>query len=183
MQHVPAIGEIPADVGERAVDELSFLNLSFKVTFGRHLLLFTEPRTIAAFLLGCETAEDYTTRVASVADVLNKIDVGEVMAFEGKRVEGSLNALQAILKREGLLLDEAPLRVLRRIVDIRNSFPIHSGNQKFLTASSELGITYPPESWETAWNQVRYHLWISLKALRLMLSVPATPQGTDPAGT
>lgn len=169
VDHSPVFGDIPADIGERAIDELTFLNLAFKAAFGRTLLRINDPRTVAGILLRCVSAEEFTTRVASVADALNNFDPGEVLDAKGKAMQGPLNRLKGLLEREKCLLDDGPIQVLRRVVDIRNSFPIHSGNEKFIIACRELGLEYPPVDWEKAWNRIRYHFWASLRALRQMI--------------
>lgn len=172
------IGDIPADVGERVVDELTFLNLAFKDAFGRPILRLNDPRTVASLLLPCETESDFTVRVAALADALSNLDVGEVLDEAGKPLQGSLNRLREHFKREDILLDEAPVRVLRSLVELRNSFPIHSGRDKFIASCRELGVPYPIGDWGGAWDRVRYHFWHSLRGLRQM--IPASSEKRSP---
>jgi hypothetical protein len=163
----PKIEAISADIGERAIDELSHLNLAFYKTFGRSLWKSDEPRSSANVVLSCSSQEEFVSGVACIVDILNKFDIGEkVLGSDGKQVTGSLQALQLFLQQKTSLPNEHPIQMLRQIVEIRNSFPIHSGNKQFINACTELGIEFPIRDWARAWNIIRYQFSRSLRLVR-----------------
>jgi hypothetical protein len=101
--------------------------------------------------------------------LLNKIDLGPLSKDIDAQTQGSLNRLGEFLRRKEVLSEDRSIQRLRRVISIRNSFPIHSGNTAFLSACQDLGIHYPPASWSQSWNTLIGSVWSDLRALRLML--------------
>jgi hypothetical protein len=165
------IGEIAEDIAERVVDELQYLTLGFRQAFGHALVRINDPRSVSQILTPCRTQEEFTTKVACLADLFNNLDLSNFDKEIKDDVKGPLNRLEFFLRGRQIPLDERPIRTLKFIVSIRNSFPIHSGNTEFLAACQELQVEYPPTAWEEAWAVVLHKTWRSLRTLRVALPV------------
>jgi hypothetical protein len=163
------IGQIVEDIAERVVDELQYLNLGFRQVFGHALVRINDLRSVSEILTPCRTQEEFTTKVACLADIFNNLDLSNFDKEIKNDVKGQLNRLELFLRGRRVPLDERPIRTLKHIVSIRDSFPIHSGNTKFLAACQELQVEYPPTAWEEAWAVVLHNAWRSLRTLRMAL--------------
>lgn len=163
------IVKVPEDIAERVVDELQYFNFGFRQAFGHALLRINDLRLVSQILTPCRTQEEFTTKVACLADLFNNFDLSNFGKEIKPEVEGALNRLAVFLKGRQVPVDERPIRTLKHIVSIRNSFPIHSGNTKFLAGCQELQVEYPPTSWEEAWAIVLHNAWRSLRTLRMAL--------------
>ncbi len=163
------IGQIVEDIAERVVDELQYLNLGFRQVFDHALVRINDLRSVSQILTPCRTQEEFTTKVACLADIFNNLDLSNFDKEIKDDVKGQLNRLELFLRGRRVPLDERPIRTLKHIVSIRDSFPIHSGNTKFLAACQELQVEYPPTAWEEAWAVVLHNAWRSLRTLRMAL--------------
>ena len=166
---VENIGVVTDDIAERVIDELQYLNLTFRQAFKHSLIRLNDLRLVSQVLSTCRTQEDFTTKVACLTDILNNLDLSAFTNEIGSEVKGSLNRLQTFLKARNVLLDTQTIDTLKNIVSIRNSFPIHSGNTQFLVACHELQVEYPPVAWEDAWGIVLHNAWRSLRTIRMVL--------------
>jgi hypothetical protein len=63
----------------------------------------------------------------------------------------------------------AAVKMLRRIADARNAFPIHTRSEKLLATFRELGIDFPASDWRYAWLQILTAFWESVRDLRASL--------------
>lgn len=158
--------EIPGDIAERVVDEIQFLSLSFWQAFGHGLLRISDPRSVVQLTLPCKGQEGFTANIACLADILNSFDLAWCDQEIGSDRKGSLLRLAKFLKGRSALVDERPIEQLRQVVAIRNSFPIHSDNTKFLVACEALHLSYPFESWAGAWRLILFRAWSALRVLR-----------------
>ena len=157
------------DLGERLVDEFKYLDLAiFRVTT-KTILKVNDPRVITniATLSPCVLQDEFVVRVASLSDIINSLTIESLIG--PTKITGSVNQLAEFLKRGGRLLDEAPLKALRRVISIRNGFPLHSGNKEMVSVFAELGLSYPPESWDYAWKGLLNQTYKAIKSLRLMV--------------
>ena len=81
-----------------------------------------------------------------------------------------LRPLAALQKLLGLKAPEAAgaVSALRSIVNVRNTFPMHTQEGKTRAAFRELGIDYPPldSDWHGAWTLILTALWSSLRSVR-----------------
>lgn len=169
INNMPQTPEIAGDIAERMIDELQYMNLSFHKAFNCSLLRLNDPRTIANIFTPCDSQEEFTTKVACLTDLLNNLDLSSIKDEIPADVKGTINRLEYFLKLKAVLLDEKPIKTLRKIISLRNSFPIHSGSAAFLKVCEELGVKYPPDSWKKAWDIIIYNAWRSFRSLRTML--------------
>lgn len=169
VDNTERIGQIAQDIAEHVVDELQYFHLGFRHAFGHAILRLNDLRSASKITSPCRTQEEFTTKVACLADFLNNLDLSAFEEDIDSNIGGTLQRLEAFLKMRDVPLDERTIRRLRRIVALRNSFPIHSGNTRFLAACQELQVEYPPVAWEEAWAVVLHNMWLSLHTLRLSL--------------
>ena len=113
------ISVVMDDIAERVIDELQYLNLSFRQAFGRSLVRLNDLRLVSQLLSTCHTQEDFTTKVACLADILNNLDLSNFAEEIDSDVKGSLNRFQTFLKARNVPLDEHTIETLKHIVSIR----------------------------------------------------------------
>jgi hypothetical protein len=180
----PSLPDPPADVARLAADEIDYLELVYRDRYGPKVWTIPQARSISELFGDCDSAEDFSRRLAALADLLGKLDpYGELTeeqrnTDDGKRV-GPLVALRRVMERDYPEAVSAVER-LRRIPDARNQFPAHTRSEKLLVAFRELGVDFPASDWKLAWLQVLTAFWSSLRTIRSAIqSGPAQEQGGE----
>lgn len=158
---------ISDDLPERASDEIDHLNTLFKSIYGKKILEPNFTALIATLFGLCNNQGDFTFKVAAVGSLIERINLDNLLVSEEKGLVGSLNKLEAFLKRNHPTASVRPVEILKQIIKIRNSFPTHPA--VFPEAFRCLGIKYPLESWNTGWQKVLYWFWWSLRELRRII--------------
>jgi len=177
----PALPDPPADVARLAADEIDYFELVYRDRYGSKGWSIPQARSISELFGDCESAEDFSRRLAALADLLGKLDpYGELDEAEqdvdgGGRI-GPLVALRRVMERDHPEAVAAVER-LRRIPDARNQFPMHSRSEKLLAAFRDLGVDFPASDWRLAWLQVLTAFWSSLRTIRSAIQTgPADAQ-------
>jgi hypothetical protein len=136
----------PPDIARRAADEIDYFALVYRERYDSRVLTIPQARSISEIFGDAESAEDFQRRVASLADLLTRLDpydqLDEKMQKnkEGARV-GPLVALERLMERDHPEAVEA-VRTLRKIPEARNAFPIHSRSEGLIRAMRELGVEF-----------------------------------------
>lgn len=87
--------------------------------------------------------------IAAIGLVLDGICEREIKMIIGdaKRIKGSINKFEALLKKEGISYKPSTLSTLRTLHNVRSSTsPIHNTGPKIIELLQELNIRYPIES-------------------------------------
>jgi len=163
--------KIPSDLSARVVDEIDFLNILFQEKYKLQPLIPKYARSIHDLTGDCSTKEEFTHKIAVIGDLINQIKIGTLLTqgekedLKNKNRKGSISELESFLKREYPNLPLGLIDKLRKIVDIRNNFPIHS-RERTLSAFEDFGIKYPLENWNDSWQKILCGFWQSLHELR-----------------
>lgn len=158
------------DIEKKVIDELTHFNLMFLHKFGNRILRVNDLRTSVSIISKCTSEQEFPHHVASIANVLNDFNLTNGNLSIDANTKGSINRLEELFQNMKYLTNNQPIKTLRAIINLRNSFPIHSSSDKFVSAWKELGLQYPIDNWDTAWKTILYQLWTSIRDLRLMLN-------------
>jgi hypothetical protein len=157
-----ASGEPPQDIGDRVVDEIDFFTIAYRLATGQKKPWpIPQARSVSAFFGPCTGYKDFLLRSATVADLMDRLEVAGVW---GETSDRNLTRLVAYVAETYPGLTEDAER-LRSIHALRNVHPIHS-QRKETAAFARLGLRYPPDSWDLAWRQVLALLHDALRNLR-----------------
>jgi hypothetical protein len=173
----------PPDVARWAADEIDYFALVYRDRYGSRILTIPQARTVSEIFGDAESAEDFQRRVASLADLLSRIDTYDQLDEVQRRNEqgtrvGPLVALERLMERDHPEAVEA-VRTLRRIPDARNAFPIHSRSEGLIRALKDLGVDFPASDWRLAWRQVLTAFVSSLQTIRVALQTAAATSDTN----
>ena len=171
--HISSPLEPPPDLPRSVADELDFLRLVARDRLKiKDAVPVPQARTISELFGHCDSAEDLQRRVAALGDLLNHLDFIDALdAADQKDDQGeklkSLGALAKLLEvKSGMAGSGGPVSVLRSIVRVRNTFPIHTQIGSTRESFRELGIDYPPTDWQSAWTTILVELWSSIRRVR-----------------
>lgn len=163
----------PSDVPRSVADELDFLRLVARDVLNLpNAIPVAQARSISELFGTCDSAEDLQRRLAALGDLVNRfdfidaLDQPDQLDDQGQR-RRSLGALDKLLevKQTGLSGPSGPAAVLRSIIRVRNTFPIHT-QPEARESFRDLGIDYPPADWHSAWVQILVHFWSSIRQIR-----------------
>ncbi|GFP28217.1 hypothetical protein HKBW3S43_00558 [Candidatus Hakubella thermalkaliphila] len=159
--------EIPTDLPDRVADEIDFLNLAFVHVHSKRILELSQARSISDLYGSCATEQDFMFKVAVIADLVNKLSMADALSEEERDgIEGSVNLLEVYLNKFHQGFGDFLISNLRSIVDVRNSFPVHSKSKRLIKSFELLDIEYPVYHWQKAWEKVLFAFWSSLRKLR-----------------
>jgi len=139
------------------VNSLGYLDAVWQNTFKQALLPHSDIASSAKLALGCDSAEEFESRMAAFYDIMEhvKIPRGEVEPTK----DGSVSRLEEFLL--DALSESSSDRIteaassLRQLLRIRSGSLHPSSRSKAATAFAELGIPYPPVSWSSTWDEIR----------------------------
>jgi hypothetical protein len=166
----------PAALAEAA----DFLDLAWRLVFGRPLLRLRSATDIAGLALAAETREDFEARVSDVGDLLKNFDIpDEILPSDITfPAEQTLKRLAAALKLR-LSGDEhermeRAVRILTAVARVRAGTQHSDASQGLPVAFERLDLRFPPDSWHEAWDQVRSKVTATLSDLALLVRRLAT---------
>ena len=125
--------------------------------------LFGAERT-ASLVYGVGNAEEFSTQVSSLADVLKNMQV----SGEGKLpLERLKTSLKSELPCDSVTRIDSAIETLRHVANVRNALFQHSGTEhRGVNALTQLGIEYPFLDWQTAWAAIQRRTIDAFNALR-----------------
>jgi len=137
---------------ENIVDEIvelrRWINIEFESIF--KFKLFKE-REYAIYKLRqrCSTEKDFTDLIGNLGILIEAINVKDLIERTGLKKEGSINILEAFLKKTANNYEDLIIKNLRDIITLRSKkSPIHSDNPKVIDVILQWGETIPPD-WES----------------------------------
>lgn len=151
-----------AIVPPRALAEsLDQLDTTWRLAYGEPVLRVRSAATIAKLLEPCPTKAEFESHLSAVGDTLKALVIPDkLLPPQPKPLPGdaTFDRLQAsLLARPNIDQNRvmAAIGRLRAIVRIRNSQQHYGTKQNPVEAAAALGISYPPVSWQSAWDQLR----------------------------
>ena len=148
------------------VAELDYLDMVWRVLYGRRLVQLRGAETTARLAFGAGTADEFSSRLSGLADTLKGLQVEP----PGMSKKHPLDHLRIHLKQ--LRGDEAAERVsgafqnLQDISTIRNWHQHGATQADVVHAFERLGIAFPVWDFAAAWSTVQARAVESLEAVR-----------------
>jgi hypothetical protein len=143
---------------------------------GRHLFKLRRAQAIAALAFPVQSADEFDSRLSGLSDILRSAQIPN-SASQGQRQRdrplGPFESYLVSLLPEARPRIEAAIATLHRILDVRDAGQHAAAGGKRLTALRELGVGYPPPSWDFAWSVVTGRAIGALDAIREELSTLA----------
>jgi hypothetical protein len=180
-----AIVPIPgASVVEQPTGTISFLsddisdvrdqvNALSRDLYGARLLELPQERAILDVYKPTRTAEEFRSRVASIATICTALNV-ELLRRQMPDAPpdtGTLTLLDMLLKTIAIPDQVANIcGPLKNINHLRKGFPTHGDNaEQFLRAHDFFNLVYPIEDYAAAWDTLLGRYLLAIKALRSTL--------------
>lgn len=151
-------------------EAIDYLDAVWRLRFGTHLFRLPGATKTAKLSLPAETSDEYEARLSALADVFGRLLVPEGTGGSASRARGSLKELDEFLLSQ--LPDESRPRIsdavatLKAINDLRRSRQHHGVERDAISASSVLGLAYPPGDWGSAWGHIQWRAVEALNAIR-----------------
>ena len=173
----PAAGalDIPYAIG--------YLDAVWQARTGKHLFAYLDPASVARVTLVCSSEEEFNSLMSALADVLGQVVVpGTVVPPQRGALEAVREFLATALATEAADRVSTAFETLIRLRRIRVSTQHADARHRAVTSFAEIGLAFPPPSWEQAWSHIATHAAGALDAIReeahVGLSRPAGDGGS-----
>lgn len=161
---------MPDDLPAALIDELDFCNLAFKEVYKKRLIEPKQFRSTKYLITDCPDHSEFMLKVAALADLVGQFSTNEVLSKKHEeKAQGTVSALDRLMALDYKMAGSSAIRRLRFIIDLRNSFPIHTTSKDLISACRGLGFDYPPTSWTEAWQKVLFAFYTTIKEIREIL--------------
>ncbi len=167
-------------------EALDFFATTWRAAFGVPLLRVRSLTQVASLVLDCASRSEFESHLSGLADVVKLFEVPDGLLRPDDVLDSAtgrglkkdqtwdrlLSALRRRLDEGGIdaaeyVRAEGAVNNLRAVGQIRNSLQHTGGDtRRVLDAWSRVGLVYPPESWMTAWSQIRSRVVVELRVLR-----------------
>lgn len=151
------------------------INALSRDLLGDRLLELPQERAILDVYKPAETAEEFRSRVQSLAGIctaMNKSIMGKYLNKDSTEDVGSIILLEELLSKFGNKEQAAKVcNVLKNINELRKGYPAHGDNtDKFLSAHDFFGISYPITNYQDSWERILGSYFDAMKSLRQILA-------------
>ena len=158
-----------------------YLDAVWRSVTGSRLFVNLDPASVARMTLSCADEEDFNSLMSALADVLGQV------VKPGVTTPPQREALEKV--REWLLprLGDEPARragealgTLIRLRRIRVSTQHADARQKAVEEFREIGMPFPPSSWESAWAHIALAARGALDIIReeIRAGLSGAPEGS-----
>jgi hypothetical protein len=136
-----------------------------------HLFALPSAQRAAQLAFPAQTQNDFDSRLGGLAEILRSVQVPE---SSGKKHRDK--PLQPLAKN---IADRSPasaqrvraaVAALHLVIDVRDSGQHTRATSKGVTAMADLGVGYPPSSWQKAWEIISVRTIEALDTIREELS-------------
>jgi hypothetical protein len=161
---------IQANEVDALIDIMDQLNVLAEYSLGSKI--FRNNAKLFQNLRGnTRTEQDFIFRLATIGTLLNDVYHDDLRNQLGKKVDGPINTLEALLEGKGISYNKTSTGNLRKLAKLRSTKqPIHSGEHEAITILQEFGIPYPITSYIDAGEKCLKVLLESMRALTKNLS-------------
>jgi hypothetical protein len=142
-----------------------YLDVVWQLRFSGERLIGATPPTQLVLLDGdCVSQQDFLRSVAALSDLLDAL--GPQLPGDGLGLTRLERRLAEVVPHEARAAADSAVETLRSARDIRHG-QLHTGAQsKGARALLRLGVTYPVDSWQSAWVAVRRAATDALEVIR-----------------
>jgi hypothetical protein len=132
-----------------------YLDAVWKSKTGSHLFVNLDPASVARLTLECSSEEEFNSLMSALADVLAQVvEPGQAKPPPGGALEKIEEYLSHTLDAEAAARSTNAIRTLVRLRRIRVSTQHSDARHKAVATFSEIGLAFPPVSWDQAWEHI-----------------------------
>lgn len=151
------------------------INALAKSLWGDRVLYLSQERPLLDMYRSAENQTEFRARIQSlgvIAKDFNRTLLAKVSATTNPSNVGDFILLERALESLGYGSEAAAATAnLKHINSLRQGYPAHGDNaDKFLQAHRHFNLPYPVEDHEAAWEKILSEYFLSMKALRDLLS-------------
>jgi len=144
-----------------------YLDAAWKSRTGSHLFANLDPASVARLTQACSSEEEFHSLMSALADVLGQvITPGKTTPPKGGALEAVQSYLVSSLDAEPANRVSTAIAALIHLRHIRVAAQHSDARHRAVTAFQEIGLPFPPVSWEQAWAHVARLAKGALDALR-----------------
>lgn len=134
---------------------VGYLDAVWKSATGSHLFVNLDAHSVARLTLACGNEEEFNSLMSALADVLGQVVTpGKVKPPQGGALEEACDYLLALLDATVADRVAKAFETLIRLRRIRVSTQHSDARHKAVTAFGEIGLAFPPPSWDYAWTHI-----------------------------
>ena len=164
----PAPPSVPPSIG--ALDlpySVGYLDAVWQTRTGVHLFVNLDPASIARLTLACGSEEEFNSLMSALADVLGQVVApGSAAPPQRGALEAVRGYLTAALGPDAADRADAAFETLICLRRIRVSTQHSDARHRAVASFTEIGLTFPPSSWDEAWAYIARLAMGALDVLR-----------------
>lgn len=156
MLEPPAPPMVPPSAGPLDIpNAVGYLDAVWKSKTGSRLFVNLDPHSVARLTLVCEDEGDFNSLMSALADVLAQVVTpGVTVPPQREALEKLRDYLVPKLDGDAADLVSAAIRTLIRLRHIRVAGQHSDARHKAVAAFREIGLVFPPVTWDQAWAHV-----------------------------
>ncbi|ODB80079.1 MULTISPECIES: hypothetical protein [Micromonospora] len=156
---------------------VGYLDAVWKYRTGSHLFVNLDPASVARLTQECGSEEEFNSLMSALADVLGQVvKPGQASPPQGGALEAVRDYLSAVLDVEAADRVTAAIGRLIHLRRLRVSAQHGDARHRAVTAFQQIGLAFPPVSWQAAWERVAVTAKGALDVLReeIHVGLPST---------
>jgi hypothetical protein len=159
---------VPPSVGALDIPyAIGYLDAVWQARAGRHLFTSLDPASVARLTLACGSEEEFNSLMSALADVLGQVTAsGTAVPPQRGALEAVRDYLARALAPEAADRVSAAFETLIRLRRIRVSTQHADARHRAVTSFAEIGLAFPPPSWDQAWAHIATLAAGALDAIR-----------------
>jgi len=134
---------------------VGYLDAVWKNRTGSHLFVNLDPASVARLTQTCGSEEEFNSLMSALADVLGQVVTpGQSSPLQRGALEAVRDHLSAVLDADVAARVGAAIGALIRLRHVRVSTQHSDARHRAVAAFQEIGLAFPPVSWEEAWAHI-----------------------------
>ncbi len=164
----PDAPPVPSPVSALGIPyAIGYLDAVWQTRTGKHLFVGLDPASVARLTLACSSEEEFNSLMSALADVLGQVVVpGTAVPPQGRALEAVRDYLASALSPDAADRVSVSFETLIRLRRIRVSTQHADARHRAVTSFGEIGLAFPPPSWDRAWAHIAALAADALDAIR-----------------
>jgi hypothetical protein len=134
---------------------VGYLDAVWKNRTGSHLFVNLDPASVARLTQPCGSEEEFNSLMSALADVLGQVVTpGRSSPPQSRALEAVRDYLSGVLDADVADRVGAAIGTLIRLRVVRVSTQHSDARHRAVREFQEIGLAFPPVSWEEAWSHV-----------------------------
>jgi hypothetical protein len=146
---------------------IGYLDAVWQARTGGHLFASLDPASVARLTLACGSEGEFNSLMSALGDVLAQVVVpGTAAPPQRSALEAVRGYLAPALAPEAAARVSAAFATLIQLRRIRVSTQHADARHRAVTSFTEIGLAFPPPSWDQAWTHIAALAASTLDAIR-----------------